>query len=144
MPDEKLDPVREFTNMRDTFSRAVEKRIRNVAGIAVFPEVDVYEDATNVIIRTEPLLGIDKTSIEVSMENGILAISGATHDNLDLPDRAFLQRELQFGAFQRSLRIPRKVDVGSARARFEGNMLLISLPKIAGSDNEIIDVTPAK
>jgi HSP20 family protein len=145
-PEKKFDPVREFVNIRDSLGRAVEQGIRRVAGTPprlTFPAVDVYETEDAVFVRTEPLLGADAGSIEVSMENDMLTISGATMDDPTLSAASFLSRELIFGTFSRAVRIPRKVKSGEAKASFRQGILTVRLPKVEDSSAQIIKITPA-
>jgi HSP20 family protein len=138
----KFDPVKEFTNIRDNLTKAVEQGIRNVAG-GSFPLLDIYETADAVVIRTEPMIGAAADSIEISMENDVLTLSGETKNDLAVADGAYLLRELRFGKFTRSVRIPRKVRAEQAAAKFRNGVLTVTLPKLP-DNSQIINITPAE
>jgi len=140
---QKFDPVREFVSLRDNLTKAVGQTLKVVNDV-IFPAVDVYETDQAVIIRTEPLIGVDVSQVEVSMEDDLLIISGETKDDLIIDDAAFIQRELSFGPFKREIRIPRRVRSSEAKASFKQGILKITLPKEQSAGTQIVDVTPAE
>ena len=146
MSEPKFDPVKEFINLRDSISKAVGQSIKNVAGITPdFPALDVYETDEYVVVRTEPILGINISSVEVSMEEDILTLKGLTKPDLDVADEAYLQREIRFGEFAREVRISRSVKSEEAKASIKHGVLTIKLPKKPNdSAGQIISVTPAE
>ena len=145
---DKFDPVQEFINLRDSIKKTAEETIRTVTGMPEatngHPLLDIYETDSAVLIRTSFLNGIQADSLEISVENNVLTLSGSTVDNLDVKDTQFLHRELKFGAFSRSVPIPRKVEADQASAKFKKGVLTITLPKIQDDSPEIVDVTPAE
>ncbi len=145
MAEEKFDPVKEFINLRDSLSKAVEKQIKSVAGINVsgYPAMDMYESDDAVFLRTVFLNGLKPENLEVSVENQVLTLSGETVDPLPNEDSQikFLQRELTFGAFTRSVSIPRDVIADEAAASFKKGVLTIKLPKAGSESSQIINVT---
>lgn len=143
MPEEKFDPVKEFITLRDNLSKAVGQSLRNVAATS-FPAVDIYETERQLVIYTEPLLGADPSSIEVSVEDNVLFLSGTTHPHVDIPDTAFLQRELIHGPFSRAIPLPRQVKAAEASASFKNDILTVTLPKEEPKNSQIVDVTPAE
>ncbi len=144
MPEEKFDPIKEFTSIRDNLSRAFEQSMRGLA-TGMYPLMDIYETADAIIVRTSPIDGVVASSLEVSMENGVLIIQGETVPETDMPEGAvILARERKFGAFSRGIRIPRDVKADEAQAKFKNGMLTITIPKIADTRPQIIDVVPAE
>ncbi len=143
MPNQKIDPVKEFANLRDSVSRAVGQSIQSLTG-GVYPLVDIYEIEDSVIIRTSAIDGILPDSIEVAMEDDMLTIRGETRSGDDIPDEAYLQRERRFGKFARSVRVPRAVDSEAAQAHFKSGVLTITLPKMADTRPQVIEVTEAE
>jgi HSP20 family protein len=143
MSDTKFDPVKEFISLRDNISKAVGQTIKSATAMP-FPAVDIYETDGEVVICTQPLGGIVSSSIEVSMEGDVLTITGTTQSIIDVPDQAFIQRELRFGTFSRVLQIPRKVRPNEAAASLKMGVLTITLPRESADDDQIVGVTPAE
>ena len=146
MAEEKFDPVKEFINLRDSLSKAVEKQIKNVAGInatSSYPPMDMYETDDAVYARTAFVNGLKPESMEISVENQVLTLRGETIDTIYNDDEQvkFLQRELAFGAFSRSVAIPRDIIADDASASFKKGVLTIKLPKTSTDKSRIINVT---
>jgi HSP20 family protein len=131
MSEEKFDPIKEFTSIRDNLSKMVEQSVRGFAG-AQTVRVDVYETTDEIIVRTAPIDGINPANIDVSIENELLTISGTTFPDTDIRAEATpVQIERRFGAFTRVVKLPHLVDQDLARAKFENGRLTITLPKKA-------------
>jgi HSP20 family protein len=145
MSEQKFDPVKEFINIRDSISKTIGQSLKNAAGIAPdFPAVDVYETDDEVVVCTEPILGIVASSVEISMEDEILTIGGETHSDQEIPESAYIRNELVFGPFSRAVAIPRAVEPGKASASLKNGILTVKLPKVAKKTEQIIEVTPTE
>jgi HSP20 family protein len=144
MADEKFDPIKEFTQIRDTLSRTLEQGVKGVVG-ANNLLVDIYETANDLVVRTSPIDGAQPNTIEVSVENGVLTISVQTTADTDIPtDAAYLTRERRFGTLQRGIRLPRPVQSEAAQAKFKNGVLTVILPKVVDDRPQVIEVTPVE
>jgi HSP20 family protein len=142
--DEKFDPIKEFTSIRDTLSRTIEQGVKGVVG-ANSILIDLYETPDNLIVRTSPIDGAQPETLEVSVENGVLTIIGQTLADTDVPqDAVYITRERRFGSFTRGIRLPRPVQSEAAQAKFKNGVLTIILPKVVDSRPQVIDITPAE
>ena len=142
MMEETFDPVKEFVNLRDNLGRAVERGIRSVTGSAGFPAVDIYESQDALFIRTEPIAGLQKDTLDIGIENNILSIQGLCADDKD--DVTFLYREIHYGRFDRKVRLPRVIDATKTKASVRDGIIIITMPKVKNSESTIVDVTPAE
>jgi HSP20 family protein len=144
MADEKLDPVKEFSNIRDSVSKVIGQGIQAVTG-GIYLLIDIYETENTLVIRTSPIDGIVSESFEVAVEEDMLTIQGETQDTEDIPAATYLQRERRFGKFTRTIRLPRPVVAESAEASFsKKGILTITLPKIEDNRPQVIDITSAE
>jgi HSP20 family protein len=142
--DEKFDPIKEFTSIRDTLSKAVEQSVKGMVGVSNI-QVDVIETADYLIVRTSPIDGAKPESLEVSVESGILTISGETAADTDVAEGStYLLRERKFGAFSRAVKLQRPVKSDEAQAKFKHGTLTITFPKIIDTRPQIVEVTPAE
>jgi HSP20 family protein len=131
MSEEKFDPVKEFTNLRDNLSKVVEQSVRGFVGSQTV-RVDVYETPDEIIVHTAPIDGVNPTNIDVSIENELLTISGTSFPDTDIRAEATpVFTERRFGAFTRVVKLPHPVDQELARAKFQDGRLTITLPKKA-------------
>lgn len=142
MTTQKFDPVREFTTFRDSVSRAFGQSIQSASG-NLYPLVDIYETADAIVVRTAPLNG-KLESVEVTMEDDLLIITGETKSEDTIAAEAYLQRERRFGKFSRAVRISRSVNAEEAQAQFKKGVLTITMPKAEDSDPQIVDEQPTE
>lgn len=150
MSDEKdkFDPVKEFVNITESARRMVEDTIRNVAGIESsnnpYPPIDIYETDEHLVLRIAFNNTTKPNNLEISVENNILTLSGETVDTDEIEETAYLQRELVFGKFSRSVKLPKQVDSEKASAKFKQNILTITLPQMKSDAPTITEVTLAE
>jgi HSP20 family protein len=104
---------------------------RNMGGVLA-PRVDVAEDEKVVTLSAE-LPGVDEKDIDVSLVDDQLTIRGekrSEHNEKKEEEGRTLHRvERSYGAFQRTLAIPYKVDPDQVSAQFKDGVLKITLPK---------------
>jgi HSP20 family protein len=103
---------------------------RNLA--AWSPVVDVREDEDGIHVSTE-LPGLGKDDVNVTVENGMLSISGEKKREVEEGDenKGYHLVERRYGRFERSFTLPRGVDTEKVSARFENGVLNVDLPKSA-------------
>ena len=92
------------------------------------PAMDVAEDENLIVVRTE-LPGIAKEDVNVTLEDGVLTITGEKKTDRETKEKSYHLVERTFGAFQRSLSLPAGVDGDKADAHFENGVLTITVPK---------------
>ena len=92
------------------------------------PNLDSYHtDEPHELTVIVELPGVDPGSLEISVSERSLVIAGArTRAKGD--GRVYQQIEIEYGAFERTVRLAEDVDPEQARARYEQGMLTISLP----------------
>jgi HSP20 family protein len=129
MSSQKFDPVKEFSSLRDSVSRALGQSVGVIAG-GIYPLVNVYETEESVVVSSAPLDG-RLENIDVSMDGDLLLITGETRASEQLPPAGILLQERRFGRFSRAVRIPRNVNAEAASARYSKGVLTITLPKVA-------------
>jgi HSP20 family protein len=94
------------------------------------PAVDVRETNDEVHVTAE-LPGMKSEDVTVTMENGVLTISGEKKQELQegKDDGDYYLFERRYGRFERSFTLPRTVNAYQITARFEDGILTITLPK---------------
>jgi len=92
------------------------------------PAVDVVETESEVIVRAE-LPGVGEDELELSVSGDQLMLSGQRSGPSD-PDSAEVhRREIAWGEFRRSVRLPEGVDADRAEASLSRGVLTVRLPK---------------
>ena len=94
------------------------------------PNVDCFHtDEPHALTVGVELPGVDAQSGRVGAGERLLVIAGE-RVRPQLPGRVYQQMEIEYGAFQRQVRLVEDVDPERARARFEHGVLTIELPVI--------------
>ena len=102
--------------------------------------LDVSEEGDNFMVEAS-LPGIKPEDIDITIEDNLLTIKGATKAESDCSGGEYLVRERRFGAFHRSLRLPNTVDTDRAEPRYEHGVLTIMLPKAESKKAKQLKVT---
>ncbi len=131
-------PWQELASLRDNMNRILEEGIAAVGGGATLA-LDIYETSDAVIVEAGPIAGIAGEDIEVSITNNVLTIQGETKEE-PKEDVHYLRKERRFGAFSRSVTIPRPVKAEEAVAKFKNGILTITIPKAEEARPRVIDI----
>lgn len=92
------------------------------------PAVDVYEDENHYSLSAS-LPGLSREDVKVSLENGILTVSGERRlAESESPDN-YTRIEQSYGAFSRSFSLPDTIDVAKVEATMDKGILTVTLPK---------------
>ncbi len=92
------------------------------------PPLDIFEDTERVTIQVE-LPGMKKEDFELSLQDGVLTISGERKFEEEKREGESFRRERLFGAFSRSVTLPSAVKAEEVKATYEDGVLTVTLPK---------------
>src|SRR5579871_4307110 len=96
------------------------------------PNLDSYhtDDPHELTVVVE-LPGVDPASVTIVLSERLLVIAGErTRERSD--GRVYQQMEIEYGPFQRQVRLSEDVDPTRASARYEHGIVTISLPVATG------------
>ena len=102
--------------------------VKPYAGSA-YPKVNVYEYDDKIGIVAE-IPGLNKKQLDVSVEEGILTISGDKHSSFDAKDAKVIRRELKQSSFKRQFELGEMLDGENISANFKDGILSVNVPKI--------------
>ncbi len=98
------------------------------------PAIDVRETKNDFLVSAE-LPGLTKADVEITVENGVLSLSGEKKEEFEEGSaesgRYVLER--RYGRFQRNFSLPRGIDADKVKAQFADGILTITLPKVAAA-----------
>jgi HSP20 family protein len=94
---------------------------------AWLPAIETYSREGTMGVRVA-LPGVDPKDVEVSVTDNLLTIKGERKLETETKDGNYFQRELAYGAFQRTLILPDGVDVGNVQAKYSNGMLEVTMP----------------
>jgi HSP20 family protein len=94
------------------------------------PAVEMFETANEVVVRTE-LPNIDPKNVEITVTEDIITLRGETKHEEEQKERNYHYRELVYGTFTRTLRLPAAVKGAEAKAVYKDGVLEVKIPKAA-------------
>ena len=104
-----------------------------------FPAVNVWTSEDSVVITAE-LPGVGLEDLHIAIENDALTLSG-TRKPEDVDEGAtHHRRERLYGNFNRSVRLPFRVDSDKAEATLVNGVLTITLPRAEADKPRMIAV----
>lgn len=128
----RWEPFRDMLTLRQAMDRLFEDSFVRPAGLAapVMSEValDMYETDSDVVIKAE-LPGVKPEEVDVSITEDVLTIKGEHKEEKEEKEPNYYRRELRYGSFSRSVRLPAAVNTDKAEAEFENGLLTLTVPK---------------
>ncbi|MBP1723952.1 MAG: hsp 1 [Deltaproteobacteria bacterium] len=92
------------------------------------PLMDIYETEDHLVVVME-IAGMKAEDIQVTFDKDILSISGSRKEPSSPPKTRLHQMEIDYGKFQRTLRIPFPLKSDDFRATYRQGFLVITVPK---------------
>ena len=139
-----VSPVRRWGTLQDEVNRFFQNPWGELARSSEFftgwaPALDLYEDKDQLTLKAE-LPGMKKEEIDIAIEDGVLSISGERKRGEDCGEAESYRSERFFGRFNRSLTLPRPVDVNKVKASYKDGILTVTLPKTEAARPKQIEV----
>ena len=94
---------------------------------------EVEETAKEIVVRVE-LPGMDKADCSITIEGNLLRLSGEKRAVRETHNSTYHVMERAYGAFERTIPLPRNVAIEQARASFKNGVLTVHLPKQEASE----------
>jgi HSP20 family protein len=91
--------------------------------------IDVFETPVDVIVKTM-IPGVRKEEVDISLSRDMLTIRGERKDEKTISEDNYHYKELYWGTFSRTLKLPHEVDIDRAEATEAQGMLTIRLPRV--------------
>jgi HSP20 family protein len=102
---------------------------RTEAGKFFSPYTDIHE-TPNAVVVTMEMPGVDKGSIDIRLDKGVLTVKG-TIDSNRYASLTPLYSEYNVGNFVRTFNVSTKIDGERISAAIADGVLTVSLPKAA-------------
>lgn len=127
------------------FTRRKDEAHEEGSALANFPRWsllagELEETDKNVLVRLE-LPGMDKDDCIITIEGNLLRLSGEKRLQRETHDSTYHVMERAYGAFERSIPLPRNVNVEQAEASFKNGVLTVRLPKQGATSRKSIRVS---
>jgi len=124
-----VNPNQEIRTVEEMFDRLFGQPSRPVSSSLVLP-VDIIERDGNLVVNAA-VPGMDPEALDISIENNVLSIRGelSSATPYSESDKVY-RREVSYGAFNRSIRLPENLDLGAVSAEFNHGMVSVTIPRV--------------
>jgi HSP20 family protein len=145
----RWNPVRELEEVQSrlasilpfqTLRKNGDKELMTVAEWA--PAVDITEDDKEYLVTAE-LPQVRKENVKVTVENGILSISGERKFEKEEKGKKYHRIERSFGSFLRSFDLPDDADATKVDAKFSDGILNVHVAKSESAQPKQIEIKGA-
>ena len=143
----RWDPFRELEDMHrhlttlfDGNSSARRRNGKESMTVAEWaPTVDIVEDEKNYVIKAE-LPDMKREDVHVSVENGVLTITGERKAEKEEKNRKYHRVERSYGSFARSFALPENVEAQKVSAAYKDGLLTVTVAKSEKAQPKQIEV----
>ena len=149
----RWEPLREFSTLQNEMNRLFNSVFDTpTAGNGGtlrrwMPAMDLVESGDHFVLRAD-LPGLSEEDVKIELEDTTLTISGERAAEHESKDEGYYRLERAFGAFSRTLQLPKGIDPEAVSAAFDRGVLEVRIPKpeerkprrisIGGSDQKTI------
>ena len=128
----RWDPNREVDTLQAQVNRVFDTYFggeANSGGLRRWvPAMDLVEAEDYIVLRAD-LPGLGKEDVDIEVKDGVLTVSGERKAEETHQSEGFYRVERAFGAFSRSLSLPKSVDAERISAEFDKGVLEVRIPK---------------
>ncbi len=129
----RWEPLREMsslqTEMNRLFNTVFEAPEAGNGGARRWkPAMDLLETKQHFVLRAD-LPGMTEQDVSIELEDNVLTVSGERRSDHEEDREGFYRVERAFGAFSRSLTLPKGVDPEAVSAGFEHGVLEVRITK---------------
>ena len=131
----RWNPLRELEEFQNrilsAFNPSSSRRSNGQDSLAAadwMPLVDIAEDEKEYVITAE-LPDVKKDAVKVTMENGVLTITGERKFEQEQTNKKWHRVERAYGSFARSFALPENGDPAKVNAEFKEGVLKVRVAK---------------
>ena len=127
----RWDPWNELAALQrdvsELFGRTAGQGTARAGAAGLLPPIDAYQADDGLVVQVE-LPGLAPEDVDVTVQDGVLMISGERRADTGVGEDAWVRRERPTGQFQRSFTLPEGVDPQHIQASFEHGVLQLHVP----------------
>lgn len=118
----------ELRAIEEVFDRLFGAPVRSGAHAPTGLPLDILEREGNLVIRAS-VPGVDPSDLDIQVQKNVLTIRGESRTSTETKDEKVYQREIGFGSFSRSIRLPEGFNLGEVTADFANGIVTITIPR---------------
>ncbi len=92
------------------------------------PAVNIKENEKNYEVELA-VPGYDKKDFEISIDNGVLTVSGEKREETEKKEDNYTRREFGFSSFSRSFNLPTNINEENIDAKYADGVLKLTIAK---------------
>ena len=130
----RWEPLRELSSLQNEMNRLFNTVVDAPGGNAGapmrrwVPAMDLVESEDQFVLRAD-LPGMKQEDVSIEFEDNVLTISGERRFEHQEEREGYQRVERAFGAFSRTLTVPKGIDPEAISAGFENGVLEVRIPK---------------
>lgn len=91
--------------------------------------VDVYQTPKEIVVKTM-VAGVKPEDLDVQISRDMITIKGTREESRVVPEDDYFHRELYWGAFSRTILLPKEIEVEESEAEEKNGLLVVTMPLI--------------
>jgi len=107
------------------------------------PKVESYRKNGTYVVKAD-LPGVEAKDIQVTLENGCLTIKGERKVDKEVKEKKVERREVFYGSFERSIRVPVGLKTEGVKAKYRDGVLEVTVPVEEKNPPKKIEVEEVK
>ena len=107
--------------------------------IAFTPAVEIYENNNAIDLRLE-IPGLEVKDLDIQVTAEAVEIKGKRRQETETEEQGLVRSEFHYGAFQRRISLPVRVQNDQVKADYKDGILHIHLPKSEADKNQVVKV----
>ncbi len=139
-PLKEMTPFKEFDRMRREMDRLwdsfLERKPSSTKEDEFLPAIDLSETENDLVVKCE-VPGMEPKDIDISLSDGMLTIKGEKKLENEEKKANYHLVERSYGAFTRSIQLPKGVHADGINASYKNGILTVTLPKSEEAKNEV-------
>lgn len=124
----RVNPLSDIRAMDEMFERLF-GRTPIASPTATSLPIDIFERKNKFIVRAS-VPGISPEKLDVQVEDNVLTIRGEISHDYEGEDVKVYRREVSYGSFARSIRLPENLNLEEIDAQFSNGLVTISIPRV--------------
>lgn len=101
--------------------------------------VDVFQTDDHLILLA-PISGVKLPDISITVADDVLTIRGVRHHEEDAHEHQYFVQECYWGAFSRSIILPKHLKTDEINATFKNGILRIEIPKTEEAKPKVVNI----
>lgn len=132
----------DFGEMRSRFDQMLrDMGMSDGLGQAWSPSIDVVRRDGEIVLRAD-IPGLKPDEVRITVQDGILTVSGEHEERTSEEEQAYVRRERRYGAFSRSMSLPRGVRADEIEATTEDGVLEVRIPMPTEAQADAVEIKP--